>query len=196
VTPEIRAFEFALGLFSVLIGLSIADVATSLHRLIRKQDLVRWDPLALLAALFALLMAIGMWFDLWGIRNATSVRHFFLYLVLVASFFVLFLLAAASLPDEVSGPVDLRSYYEQNRRYFWSLVCIFQIIYAALGVHFLAPVVKLLPRSELLITALQWSLLILIPAALTVVRARPIHYLALAVLFAINLWHYSKYAIN
>ena len=103
VTPEIRAFEFALGLFSVLIGLSIADVATSLHRLIRKHDLVRWDPLALLAALFALLMAIGMWFDLWGIRNATSVRHFFLYLALVASFFVLFLLAAASLPDEVSG---------------------------------------------------------------------------------------------
>ena len=196
MTPEIRAFEFALGLFSVLIGLSIADVATSLHRLIRKHDLVRWDPLALLAALFALLMAIGMWFDLWGIRNATSVRHFFLYLVLVASFFVLFLLAAASLPDEVSGPVDLRSYYERNRRYFWSLVCIFQIIYAALGVHFLAPVVKLLPRSELLITALQWGLLILIPAALMVVRARAVHYLALAVLFAINLWHYSRYAIN
>lgn len=22
-----------------------------------------------------------MWFDLWGIRNATSIRHFFLYLV-------------------------------------------------------------------------------------------------------------------
>ena len=157
MTPEIRAFEFALGLFSVLIGLSIADVATSLHRLIRKRETVRWDPLTLLAALFALLMAIGMWFDLWGIRNATSVRHFFLYLGLVASFFVLFLIAASSLPDESDGPVDLRSYYEHNRRYFWALVTIFQIIYALLGVHFISPVAKLIPRPELLVTAVQWA---------------------------------------
>jgi uncharacterized membrane protein len=196
VTPEIRAFEFALGLFSVLIGLSIADVATSLHRLIRKHAMVRWDPLTLLAALFALLMTIGMWFDLWGIRNATSVRSFFFYLALVAAFFVLFLIAAASLPDEAAGPVDLRAYYDGNRRYFWLLVTLFQVIYVAFGFHFIAGIIDHLPGSMLVVVLVQWGLLILVPATLTLVRTRPIHYVGLILLFAVDLWHYSRYSIN
>ena len=84
---------------------------------------MRWDPLTLLAALFALLMAIGMWFDLWGIRNATSVRHFFLYLGLVASFFVLFLTAASSSAGRgQTGRSTCAATTSDNRRYFWSLV--------------------------------------------------------------------------
>ena len=34
MTPEIRAFEYAIGVFAVLIGLAIADIATSSHRLL------------------------------------------------------------------------------------------------------------------------------------------------------------------
>ena len=196
MTPEIRAFEFALGLFSVLIGLSIADVATSLHRLIRKHETVRWDPLTLLAALFALLMTIGMWFDLWGIRNATSVRSFFFYLVLIAAFFVLFLIAASSLPDEAAGPVDLRAYYAGNRRYFWLLITLFQIIYVALGFHFTAGIIGHLSDGALTVILVQWGLLILLPATLMLARSRPVHYVGLILLFALELWHYSRYAIN
>jgi hypothetical protein len=195
MTHEIRAFEFALGLFTVMIGLAITDIALSLHRLIRRRETVRWDPLTLLAALFALLMTIGMWFDLWGIRNATSVRHFFLYLVLLASFFVLFLISASSLPDEVVGPVDLRAFYDSNRRYYWSLVTIFQVIYVALGVHFVGGLFAQMPRAAVAITAIQWSALVLIPVALFFVRARAVHYLGLIILLAIDLWHYSLYAI-
>jgi len=60
MTPENRAFEFALGLFAVLIGLAVADVATSFHRLMRNRTKVKWDPLALVAALYSLLLAVGM----------------------------------------------------------------------------------------------------------------------------------------
>jgi hypothetical protein len=35
VTPEIRAFEYATGLFAALIGLAVVDLATSFHRLLR-----------------------------------------------------------------------------------------------------------------------------------------------------------------
>ena len=63
-------------------------------------------------------------------------RHFLFYLILVAAFFVLFLIAASSLPDEVVGPIDLRTFYERNRRYFWLLVTIFEILYAGLGWFF------------------------------------------------------------
>jgi hypothetical protein len=196
VTPEIRAFEFALGLFTVLIGLAIADVATSLHRLIRHSASVRWDPLTLLAALFALLMAVGMWFDLWGIRHATSVRHFYFYLVLVAAFFVLFLIAASSLPDEAVGPIDLRTFYERNRRYFWLLVTVFQVFYVVLGCYFLASVIDRIPRAVMVPILVQWAVLIIVPATLLLVRSRRVHYVGLALLFAVALWHYYRYSIN
>ncbi len=83
-------------------------------------------------------MTVGMWLDLWGIRNATSVRHFLLYLALVGAFFVLFLIAASSLPDEAAGDVDLRAFYAGNRRYFWLLVTVFEVVYVALGAFFLS----------------------------------------------------------
>ena len=117
MTPEMRAFEYALGLFSVLIGLAIDDIATSFHRLVRSRHPVTWDPLALLAALYALLTAIGMWFDLWGVRNVTGARHFFFYLIMVADLFVVFLIAAASLPDDPQSGRDLREFYSWNRHY-------------------------------------------------------------------------------
>ena len=82
-----------------------------------------------------------------GIRNATSVRHFFLYLALVGCFFLLFLIAASSLPDEASEGVDLREFYERNRRYFWSLVALFEITYVAFGIHFLGSVMDRLPHA-------------------------------------------------
>ncbi len=196
MTPEIRAFEFALGLFSVLIGLAIADVAASFHRLIRARPRVRWDPLALLSALFAMVITVGMWFDLWGIRNATSVRHFFLYLALVAAFFVLFLIGASSLPDEASEGVDLREFYRHNTRYFWSLVTLFEIIYVAFGIHFVGSDMARLPHGVIASVLSQWAILVAVPAVLVLVRARPIHYVGLALLFATVFWHYARQAIT
>jgi hypothetical protein len=196
VTPEIRAFEFALGLFAVLIGLAIADVATSVHRLLRSPARVHWDPLALLAAALAIVITVGMWFDLWGIRNATSVRHFFLYLVLVALFVVLFLIAASSLPDEVSDGVDLRDFYRRNHRYFWSLVTVFEVSYVGLGVHFLLSVIDRVPRSQIVLVAAQWAVLIAVPVVLTLVRSRWIHYAGVTLLFVVVLWHYANAVIT
>lgn len=196
MTPEIRAFEFALGLFSVLIGLAIADVAASFHRLMRARPRVRWDPLVLLAALFAMVITVGMWFDLWGIRNATSVRHFFLYLALASTFFVLFLIAASSLPDEVVDGIDLRQFYERNRRYFWSLVTLFELSYVAFGVHFLGGVFGRLPHAVVAMIIFQWIILVGVPAALALVRSRALHYAGIAVLFGTVLWHYADQVIT
>ena len=196
MTPEIRAFEFALGLFAVLIGLAIADVATSFHRLLRSPARVHWDPLALLAAALAIVITVGMWFDLWGIRQATSVRHFSLYLVLVALFFVLFLIAASSLPDETSDEVDLRDFYRRNHRYFWSLVTLFEISYVALGIHFLGSVIDRIPRAQIVLVVGQWLVLISVPVVLALVRSRRIHYAGVALLFAVVFWHYANAVIT
>ena len=196
MTPEIRSFEFALGLFAVLIGLAVADVATSFHRLMRARPRVRWDPLPLLTALFAMVITVGMWFDLWGIRNATSVRHFFLYLALVGSFFVLFLIAASSLPDEASEGVDLHEFYDRNRRYFWSLVTLFEVIYVAFGIHFLGGVMDRLPHGVIAMILSQWAILVAVPAVLMLVRSRAVHYAGVVLLFATVFWHYARQVIT
>ena len=122
MTPEIRAFEYAIGVFAVLVGLAIADIATSFQRLLSSESKVKWDPLTLVAAAYSLCMAIYMWFDLWGVRNFAATRHFFFYIALFAELFILYLIAASCLPAE-GGAHDLRDFLSKNRRrfrYWWS----------------------------------------------------------------------------
>ena len=196
MTPEIRAFEYAMGLFSVLIGLAVADIATSFHRLVRARSTVTWDPLTLLAAFFALTLAIGMWFDMWGVRNVAETRHFFFYLSIVAELFVVFLIAAASLPEDAHGGIDLKAFYDGNRRYFWSLVAVFEVGYLVHGFYFIGGFIARLPREIVAAMLVQWVGAIVIPVVLILVRRRWVHYAGLALLFAIQAWHYAPYSIN
>ena len=194
MTPEIRAFEYALGLYAVLIGLAVADIANSLHRLIRRASTVRWDPLTLLAAAYAFCIAVGMWFDLWGVRNVAATRHFFFYFSLVAEFVVLFLIAAASLPDE-PGDGDLRTYYGVNQRYYWSLVAVFQLSYFLNGLYFTGSMIARAGRAGVPLV-LEMGLPFLVALVLVFVRRRAVHYAGVTLLLALTASHYARYQIN
>lgn len=188
---DLEAFEYAMGLFSVVIGLAVTNVATSFHALMRARREVRWDPLTLAAAVYTLCMAVYMWFDIWGVRRIEATRHFFFYLALVAELFVLFLAAAASLPDEASGQRDLRSYYEENRPYFWLLMTLFQGGYAVFGFYFAGDeLARALTTTEALLLVLMCAPA-LVTLALIFVRWRPAHYVGIALLFALMAVHYG-----
>ena len=106
MTPEMHAFEYSLRLFAVLIGLAVADVANSFHRLMRSRFAGHLGPAhAARRAATRCAWRSGMWFDLWGVRHFAATRHFFFYLWLIAEMFVLFLIAAAALPDEIQAPL-------------------------------------------------------------------------------------------
>jgi hypothetical protein len=197
MTPEIRAFEYSLGLFAVLIGLAVADVANSFHRLMRSRAPVRWDPLTLLAAFYALCMAVGMWFDLWGVRHFAVTRHFFFCLWLIAEMFVLFLIAAAALPDETGSRCDLREHYAVTRRYYWTLVALFQLTYLVNGIYFIGWVdlqraIRVEPFSLLNDMVLPFVLALVLSRTVS----RPLHYLGVVLLLLSLAWHYSIYQIN
>ncbi len=196
MTPEIRAFEYATGLFAVLIGLAVADIATSFHRLLRVKSAVRWDSLALLAAAYTLCQVVAMWFDLWGVRHFGTIRYFFFYLSLIAEFFVLFLLAATSLPDEPREGVDLREYYSGNRRYFWTLVTLFQAIYVADGFYFSRGETGRYPLRELVTANVIMCAPLVISVALLCVRNRFAHYIGIVLLLIIMGLHYGPASIN
>jgi len=113
--------ENVLVFASIIVGVAVSDQLTSLHRLLKRRADVRWDWLLLWVATLALLTLIQIWWTLAGQRQQApmTIGHFLPMLVLLV---LLFLLAAASLPDELAeGPIDLRAYYRNQSRYIWSL---------------------------------------------------------------------------
>jgi hypothetical protein len=195
MTPEIRAFEFAIGVFAVLIGLAIADIATSFQRLLGSQATVKWDPLALLAAAYALCMAIYMWFDLWGVRNFAATRNFIFYIALFSELFVLYLIAASSLPSE-SGERDLFEFYSRNRRRFWFLIVLFQIGYVAAGFYFTAGLITKLPGVVVAFALTQMVAPLILALILYLTKSRVAHYIGLVLLFVVMVIHYGRQSIN
>ena len=115
-------FEYLLPLISVLVGLSIADLAVSLHRLLRARRRVRWDWLPLATALLAVLAVLEVWWTFYDTQHETFYRTLGVFLSIAAQLILLFLLNAAALPDEVPAEgLDLRVFYDTNGPYFWSL---------------------------------------------------------------------------
>jgi hypothetical protein len=109
-------FDYITALVAVVIGLAIADLATSLHRLLRYRKIVRWDWVSPLAALVILAELFNLWWRWRGFTGTTTgeVIPYFVALILI------FLTASISLPDEVPPEgLDLGNYFDENRNYFW-----------------------------------------------------------------------------
>lgn len=114
------AFEYVSVMASIVIGLALADILTSLHRLFRAGPLVRWHWAAPVAAGLVVLTLIQIWWSLYTPDDTpmTVVR----FLPILVELILLFLLAARALPDAVPAEgLDLRVYYDTNGRWFWAL---------------------------------------------------------------------------
>lgn len=114
------AFEYTSVLASIIIGLALVDILVSLNRLIRAGGSVRWHWAAPLAALIVALTIIQVWWSTYSPQDtALTIGQF---LPLLVELVLLFLLAAAALPDDIpAGGLDLKLYYDRNGPYFWSL---------------------------------------------------------------------------
>lgn len=129
-------FDYITALVAVVIGLAIADLATSLHRLLRHRKIVRWDWVSPLAALVILAELFNLWWRWRGFTGTTTgeVIPYFAALILI------FLTASISLPDEVPAEgLDLGSYFDENRSYFWfvyaSYVAVIIALLSVRGLH-------------------------------------------------------------
>jgi hypothetical protein len=109
-------FDYITALVAVVIGLAIADLATSLHRLLRNRRIVQWDWVSPLAALLILAELFNLWWRWRGFTGTTTaeVIPYFVALILI------YLAACATLPDQVPAQgIDLRQHFDENRSYFW-----------------------------------------------------------------------------
>jgi hypothetical protein len=182
-------FEYLLALVSILIGLAIADLASSLHRLLRARRAIHWDWLPLAAALLVMLLILEFWWVFYLLGSSPVFLQYGAFLVLGATMVTMFLLASAALPDEVPfDGLDLRHYYEQNARYLWGLFAAFVLLMI---------VVEVLARPDrpadrdLLERTLLNLLFVAVLTTLAGVRARRYHALMVPLLLAYLLWQWS-----
>lgn len=116
------ASEYIAAFASIILALAVADLATSMHRLLRSRSHVKWDWLPLAAAFLILMGTLQFWwtfFDVW--RSATEFK-LGRFLPDFCTLMLLFFVASAALPDQVpTEGLDLQSYYLENRTYFWTL---------------------------------------------------------------------------
>jgi hypothetical protein len=79
---------------------------------------------------------------LWGDRDLWKGSFsFFQFLPFGISMLLMFLAAAATLPDEVpaNGVIDLKSFYFENRRHYWGLVVAYFAFNILLNLSTLVP---------------------------------------------------------
>ena len=122
------AGDYVAAFASIIVALAVTDLAHSMHRMLRARKRVRWDWLPLAVALLILLATLQFWwafFDVWRSSSEFALGGF---LPAFISLLLLFFCASAALPDEcpVEG-LDLKTYYLENRTYFWSLFLLLAI---------------------------------------------------------------------
>lgn len=120
--------EYVLALVGIVLGLAIADLALSTHRLIRRRADVKFSLVPIIAALIALgLVFLNFWGDYSRFKNLTRIS-LWEALPNLAILFLNFLIAASALPDEWEGKLDMWDYYLKNRRQFWVLIAIAGVV--------------------------------------------------------------------
>ena len=179
-------FDYGLGLVSILVGLALADVAASLHRLLRQARLVRWDGRVVLSVVLVIITITGMWFEVWKIRNVKAVLSYPFYLSLFLEFMVLFLVCAACLPDEPEERYDLGVFYDRNRTYLWSLFALFQTSFFLHWFYFAR--LNVSNHGRMLVFGAWVGFPLFVFGSLAMIRSRPFHYIAILALVACRLW--------
>ncbi|WP_292026581.1 hypothetical protein [Brevundimonas sp. UBA2416] len=111
-------FEFTFGLSAVILGLALAHMASSVHRLVMAGRRVKWAPEPVLLAGIIFLVIVSVWLGQWGDRDRETTTTG-LILLQVTKLLLPFLAAAFVLPETPpeEGPVDLYAHYDRTRAF-------------------------------------------------------------------------------
>lgn len=114
-------FEYEAIYLGIIVGLSLANILASLHKLIEAGKRVHWGWMAPASAAYAATHTINeFWYTWIHHQYHTGQQTVFSWYPGALAFALLYLMCAASLPDDApDGPVDLAHFYIENRKRFW-----------------------------------------------------------------------------
>jgi hypothetical protein len=126
--------EYVLGIMLIISGLAISDMIVSLHGLVLHRRVVRWDWLALGAAVYVLLVIINSWgISFRAFNRGDEQLQLWSFLLVLSQVIPLYLAARASIPDQVDERTDLSKHYAFIARYFWTSLAVSFAIYLLIG---------------------------------------------------------------
>jgi len=113
-------FEFVCAFYSVVLGVAVAQLMTSVGRLIEMRDQVRTYWVQSLWVVIILLIDVNSWWAMWELRNTKSWSFisFLLLVGLVSSIFLVTVLLFQRMPQS-GEQVDLAAHYYKNRWFFF-----------------------------------------------------------------------------
>jgi hypothetical protein len=115
-------FSYLSAFITIVVALAMTDMFLSLHRLIRARGRVRWRPVPIGAALVIYLTLLTQFFELWRFTERQEMS-FYTLAVSLSEPLLVFIAAAAVLPDEVPVEgIDLDRFYMDERVYIWTAV--------------------------------------------------------------------------
>jgi hypothetical protein len=127
--------DFAVGLSTIITGLAITVILAALHGLLVNRRKVKWDWVAVLAAVYVFMLIVGSWgvsFRTLGNRSINP--PLWVFLLLLGEIIPMYLAARAVLPDQLLDEgVNLGSHYALVSRYLWASVAVSFILYLAWG---------------------------------------------------------------
>lgn len=176
-----------------MLGLALSDLCISLNRLLDAGPKVRWDWLAPMAAVVAFLKIITQWWVWFGAARFANGVTFEMFVLLIVAVVLLFLLAAAALPDRVDeSQIDLRAYYAQVSRRYWLLFAAHYVVTDAVNLWVRMEVAGVKLTGDL-------ALFLFYPAAavaLAFFRSRFVHTVSLALLIGLYLTQSAGHALG
>lgn len=116
-------FEYLLTFAAIVMGLAITDLAMGLSRLLHAGSRVTWGLLTPLAAIVVFLKIISQWWTWYAAQSMAQAASFEMFIVVMIGAVLLFLLAAALLPEARAGAdrIDLPAHFTYVQRRFWLL---------------------------------------------------------------------------
>lgn len=121
--------EYLILFSSILIGLAIADLSLSLHKLLRARKRIRWNLIVPALGFITLCMILNLWWLIYERYTGLESIQYWEFLPQVLILVTFFLISAAVFPDEIPQEgIDLQEFYIENRGQIWSLFALFLLL--------------------------------------------------------------------
>jgi hypothetical protein len=191
-----EAFDYAMGLVSIVVGIAMSDLAVSFHKLFRHRRTISWDARTLLAAALTFVVLFSMWFDIWAVHERAEILNYPFLLSIIVELVLLFLMATAVLPDDPLPNENLATFYGDNARSIWTFFLLFQLSFVGHWFYFRLTS----PSYDLHHMLARVPAVLMVPAVAAVLvltpRQRKLHLVLIASLLLYWLITYSSLRIG
>jgi hypothetical protein len=115
-------FEFICAFYSVVLGVAVAQLMTSVGRLAEERERVRGYWVSNLWILTVLIADVGNWWAIWGLHDVKrwSIYSFLLLVALTAAVYLTTVLLFPRIPTSDDAIIDMERHFYKSRRIFFT----------------------------------------------------------------------------